>query len=313
MSIINKFSKFLGQKHIIKNLKIYVKAALMREECLDHVILHGNSGLGKTTLATIIAKEMNTKIKICNATAIEKVSDIATLVCNLEENEILFIDEIHRLSRHLEEYFYTIMDNNKIEIFIEENGVNRNISIDIPNITIIGATTEYTKISTPLRNRFGINLKFEDYTIDELCLIAKKYNKVYNILVNDEANYIIASSVRYTPRLLVQLIKRIRDVSTVLNIEEINTKSLKRIFKILQLYDNGLDYNDINYLKTIYLSSKVEPIGLNQICHLLNEDKDTIENYIEPFLLKEGFLNRKPTGRVITYKAIEYLENNKMI
>ena len=283
--------EYIGQEKIKNNIKVYIEAAKARSESLDHVLFYGPPGLGKTTLSTIIANEMGVNLKITSGPAIEKPGDMAAILNNLNENDILFVDEIHRLNRQVEEVLYPAMEDFAIDIMIGKDTSARSIRLDLPKFTLIGATTRAGLLTAPLRDRFGVVEKMEFYTIEELKVIIIRSAKVLNVKIEEEGALELAKRSRGTPRLANRLLKRVRDFAlNILNVDKF-----------------GLDYNDRAILLTIIEKFSGGPVGLDTLSAALGEDSGTIEDVYEPYLLMNGFINRTPRGRVATENAYQHL------
>ena len=300
------FDDYIGQSKIKENLKVFIAAAKKRAECLDHVLFYGPPGLGKTTLAHIIANEMGVSIKITAAPMIEKSGDLAAILTNLEENDVLFIDEIHRLSSAIEEVLYSAMEDFRLDIIIGSGPAAQTIKIDIPKFTLIGATTRAGMISAPLRDRFGMQFRLNFYTSDELAKIVQIAAVKLNKECEKNAALQIAKRSRGTPRIALRLLKRIRDFAEVNNENIINENRAKSSLDALGVNDLGFDELDLKYLE-ILGSTKNRALGLSTISAALSEDKGTIEDVIEPYLLANGYIERTAKGRVITAKSCEIL------
>lgn len=303
----DSFSEFYGQENVVENLMIFIKAAKMRSEPLDHVLLHGPPGLGKTTLAHIIAKEMGSEIKITSGPAIEKPGDLAGILTSIEKNGILFIDEIHRLSPVVEEYLYSAMEDYRIDIILDKGPNARNIQLKLNPFTLIGATTRSGLLTNPLRERFGIRFHLEYYSSDVLQKIVKRSAQILNTKINDESSYEIARRSRGTPRIANALLKRVRDFAMVKNNGIIDLNITNYALDSLKIDKYGLDEMDHKILLTIIQKFNGGPVGLNTISAAINEDADTIEEVYEPFLVKEGFIKRTPRGREATPLAYNHL------
>ena len=301
------FDEYIGQTEVKENVKVFVKAALLRDKTLDHVLLYGPPGLGKTTLAHIIANELGVDIKTANGPTIEKTGDLAAILSSLEPRDVLFIDEIHRMPRYIEEVLYSAMEDYQLDIIIGNEGQTRNIKIDLPPFTLIGATTRAGDLSSPLRDRFGITCKLEYYTEDELKQIVKRSAGVLNVNIEDSATEIIAKRSRKTPRIANRLLKRVADFALVegdgVITEEVTLKALKR----LGVDDTGLDKVDLEYLSSIINKFNGGPVGIDSIASTIGEESTNIEDVIEPFLLQEGYLKRTARGRIATEKAYQVL------
>lgn len=301
------FDEYIGQTEVKENVKVFVKAALLRDKTLDHVLLYGPPGLGKTTLAHIIANELGVDIKTANGPTIEKTGDLAAILSSLEPRDVLFIDEIHRMPRYIEEVLYSAMEDYQLDIIIGNEGQTRNIKIDLPPFTLIGATTRAGDLSSPLRDRFGITCKLEYYTDDELKQIIKRSAGVLDVNIEDSATEIIAKRSRKTPRIANRLLKRVADFALVegngVITEEVTLKALKR----LGVDDTGLDKVDLEYLSSIINKFNGGPVGIDSIASTIGEESTNIEDVIEPFLLQEGYLKRTARGRIATEKAYQVL------
>jgi len=297
--------EYIGQEQIKKNLKVFIKAAKKRNESLDHMLFFGPPGLGKTTLANIIANEMNANIKTISAPMLEKSGDLAAILTNLEEGDILFIDEIHRLKASIEEILYSAMEDFRLDIVIGSGPAAQTIKIDIAKFTLIGATTRAGMLSNPLRDRFGMSFRLNFYNEKELALIIKLAAKKLNFDIKEDAAIEIAKRSRATPRIALRLLKRIRDFAQVENKKIIDKKIAKYGLDELGINEYGFDELDIKFLKLLIEAKK--PLGLSTIAAALSEDEDTIEEVIEPFLISNGFIEKTPKGRIATRKAYEIL------
>ncbi len=300
--------EYVGQEEIKENLRVFIKACKMRDEALDHVLLYGPPGLGKTTLAHIIAHEMGTNIKTASGPSIEKSGDLAAILSQLEPGDVLFIDEIHRIPRYIEEILYPAMEDFVLDIVIPNgDGTSRNLKIDLPPFTLVGATTRAGDISAPLRDRFGIVSKLNYYTDDELFQIVKRTSKVLNMPIADKAAKELAKRSRKTPRIANRLFKRVRDFALVFEQDEIDEEITKSSLKRLHVDNFGLDQIDIQYLEALITKFNGGPVGAATIATSIGEEVTTIEDVVEPFLLQEGFIKRTPRGRVATEKAYKHL------
>lgn len=304
------FGDFQGQKKIVENLEIFVRAAKMRGESLDHVILHGPPGLGKTTLSTIIANELGVGIKVTSGPVLDKPGDLAGLLTNLEENDVLFIDEIHRLSPVVEEYLYSAMEDYRIDIMIDKGPAARSVQIQINPFTLIGATTRSGLLTAPLRARFGINCHLEYYDMDVLSGIINRSAAILNIGITSQAAIEIASRSRGTPRIANALLRRVRDFAMVKGNGHIDHEITRYALEALNIDKYGLDEMDNKILLTIIEKFKGGPVGLTTIATAVGEDAGTLEEVYEPFLIKEGFIKRTPRGREVTELAYQHLGKN---
>lgn len=301
------FGDFQGQKKIVENLEIFVQAAKMRSESLDHVILHGPPGLGKTTLSTIIANELGVGIKVTSGPVLDKPGDLAGLLTNLEENDVLFIDEIHRLSPVVEEYLYSAMEDYRIDIMIDKGPAARSVQIQLNPFTLIGATTRSGLLTAPLRARFGINCHLEYYDMDILGGIINRSASILDIGITSQAAKEIASRSRGTPRIANALLRRVRDFAMVKGNGNIDHEITRYALEALNIDRYGLDEMDNKILLTIIEKFKGGPVGLTTIATAVGEDAGTLEEVYEPFLIKEGFIKRTPRGREVTELAYKHL------
>ncbi len=295
---------YVGQEKIKKNLQVFIQASKKRNEALDHILFFGPPGLGKTTLAHIIANEMDSSIKITAAPMIEKSGDLAAILSNLEEGDILFIDEIHRLSPAIEEILYPAMEDFRLDIIIGSGPAAQTIKIDLPRFTLIGATTRAGMISSPLRDRFGIHFRLQFYDAKELSKIVQKAGVKLDKPCLDDAGLELAKRSRGTPRIALRLLKRVRDFADVENEKHINLERAKFALDELGVNDLGFDEMDLRYLN-ILLDAKNRPLGLSTIGAALSEDEGTIEDVIEPYLLSKGYIERTARGRIATAKCYE--------
>lgn len=303
----DSFGDFKGQNNIVENLRVFVKAAKMRGEPLDHVLLHGPPGLGKTTLSSIIANEMEVSMKITSGPVLDKPGDLAGLLTNLEEKDVLFIDEIHRLSPIVEEYLYSAMEDFKIDIMIDKGPSARSIQLELNPFTLVGATTRSGLLTSPLRARFGIKSHLQYYDVDILTGIVKRSANILNVEIDERAAIEIASRSRGTPRIVNSLLRRVRDFAQVKGNGKIDIEITKFSLEALNIDKHGLDEMDNRILNTIIDKFKGGPVGITTIATAVGEDSGTIEEVYEPFLIKEGFIKRTPRGREVTELAYKHL------
>lgn len=301
------FDEYIGQSKVKENMKIYIEAAKKRGEPLDHCLFYGPPGLGKTTIANIIANEMNSNIKITSGPAIEKAGDLAAILTNLSENDVLFIDEIHRLSKNVEEILYPALEDYTLDIVIGKGPSAKSIRIDLPKFTLIGATTKAGSLTTPLRDRFGIVHRLELYTPEELSVIVQRSAKILGVDIDENAANEIARRSRGTPRIANRLLKRVRDYAVVLGDGEITLKIAKLALNKLEIDELGLDETDRKMLDIMINQYQGRAVGIETIATTLGEEIDTIEDVYEPYLIQIGFLSRTPRGRVVMPAAYEHM------
>ena len=300
--------EYIGQYEVKENLGVYIKAAKMRDEALDHVLLYGPPGLGKTTLAYIIAHELGSNIKTASGPSIEKSGDLAAVLSTLEPGDVLFIDEIHRLPRAIEEILYSAMEDYTLEIVVGTDGSSRSIKINLPPFTLVGATTRAGDLSSPLRDRFGIIAKLEYYTTDELKQIVVRTSRVLSMPIDADAAKELASRSRGTPRIANRIFKRVRDFALVEGKSSIDLEVAKKSLDRLKIDEAGLDKTDHDLLLAIIKKFNGGPVGIESIASSIGEEVTTIEDVYEPYLLQEGYLKRTSRGRMVTPKAYEHLK-----
>ena len=300
--------EYIGQSAIKENIKIFIEAAKHREEALDHVLLYGPPGLGKTTMAGVIASEMGVKIKITSGPAIERPGDIAAILNNLQHGDILFIDEIHRMSRQVEEVLYSAMEDYCIDIVVGKGPTAKSIRLSLPKFTLIGATTRAGMLSSPLRDRFGIIQRLEYYTNEELGQIIERTARLLETPITNGAALELAKCSRGTPRVANRLLKRVRDIALIKFENQIDDKVCTSALGLLNIDRNGLDDIDRRIIEAIALQFKGGPVGLDTLAAAIGEERDTLEDVYEPYLIQQGFMQRTPRGRMLTPKAYEVFE-----
>lgn len=298
---------FIGQKQIKGNLQVFIQAARARKEALDHTLLYGPPGLGKTTIAQIVSKELGVGFKATSGPLLSKAGDIAAILTNLQENDVLFIDEIHRLNASVEEVLYPAMEDFNLDIIIGEGPAARTVRIDLPKFTMVGATTRIGLLTNPLRDRFGIPLRLNFYDHDELALVIKRGAKVLNVNITDLGCMEMAKRSRGTPRIALRLLRRVRDFASVANVNMIDEKITDKALQRLEVDNKGLDSSDYRYIRFIAEKYSGGPVGIETIAAGLSEQRDSLEETIEPYLLQLGFLQRTPRGRMLSQVAFEHL------
>ena len=300
-------NEYIGQTQVKDNLSIFIKAAAARHEALDHVLLFGPPGLGKTTLANIIANELNVNIRVTSGPAIERQGDLAAILTNLGDNDVLFIDEIHRLSKTVEEILYSAMEDFALDIIIGKGPAARSVRLDLPHFTLIGATTRLGAIAAPLRDRFGVQCCLEFYKPEELQFIITRAAEILNVKIDKEGAMEIARRSRGTPRIANRLLKRVRDFAQVLGVEVIDRQLADEALAKLEVDRYGFDRNDRKILTTIVITFGGGPVGIETIAAAVSEESSTIEDVIEPYLMQQGMLNRTSRGRMATRETYRYL------
>ncbi|MDO9028760.1 MAG: Holliday junction branch migration DNA helicase RuvB [Candidatus Roizmanbacteria bacterium] len=303
---------YIGQENIVKTLKLFIDAVNKRGKPSEHILFYGPPGIGKTTLAYIVANELKGEIKVTSGATITKTGDLAAILTNLKDNDVLFIDEIHRLPKPVEEMLYPVMEEYSLDIIIGQGPSARTVRLPVPRITIIGATTKLALLSAPLRDRFGLLLRIDYYTVSEIEQIVKRSAKILNIPITDEATHQISLRSRKTPRLANRILKRARDVFEVDKHKEIDKKLLDKLFSLLEIDEIGLTDIDKQYLEILGKKFNNTPVGVETIASSISEDKQTVEEFIEPYLLRLGFIKKTTRGRLLTQKALTYLKINKV-
>lgn len=307
------FSEYIGQSRVVRSLEIFVSAVKKRGFAVEHILLFGPAGIGKTTLAYVIANELKSNIKITSGAALQKPGDLAAILTNLKDNDVFFIDEIHRLPKSVEEILYSVLEEFSLDIVVGSGPTARIVRLAVPKITIVGATTRLALLSAPLRDRFGLTLRLDFYTVEEMQEIIKRSAELLQIDIDSQAVLEIAKRSRGTPRLANRILKRAVDYMSVHNIEKLSSDVLFELFSLLEIDNVGLTYLDSKYLETLVLKFNNKPVGLETISSSLSEDKKTIEEFVEPYLIQIGFLKKTPRGRVATDKAQNHLKKNKQL
>ncbi len=304
------FNDYIGQKRVKENLQMMIEAAQKRNESVDHLLFYGQAGLGKTTLAMIVAKEMNAQIKVTSGPVLEKTGDLAAILSTLEEGDVLFIDEAHRINRTIEEMLYPAMESRKLHLIIGKGPAARMMTLDLPQFTLIAATTRVNLLSSPLRSRFGGIFRLDYYNQSDIEKIIKRSASILEMEIEPEAVEIIASASRFTPRIANRLLKRVRDLSQVNNQKNIDVNSAQKVLSMFEIDELGLEEHDRKLLRVIFEKFKGGPVGLSSLSAALGEDKGVIEEVYEPYLLKIGFLARSSQGRIITESAKQHIYKN---
>jgi len=306
-----RFQDFIGQTKIKENLHVFIRAALERKEALDHVLFYGPPGLGKTTLAHIIAQELGVHVRVTSGPTLERAADLAGLLTNLGEQDVLFIDEIHRLNRVVEEYLYPAMEDFKLDIILDKGANARTIQLKLPRFTLVGATTRAGLLTSPLRSRFGVSFRLDYYEAESLCKIVLRSAKILQVEIEPAAAMEIANRARGTPRIANRLLRRIRDFAQIENQKTINLEITHTSLARLDVDEKGLDDMDKRILLAVIDKFSGGPVGLNTLAVAIGEESDTIEEIYEPFLIQSGFLNRTPRGRIATHAAYQHFNRKK--
>jgi Holliday junction DNA helicase RuvB len=306
----HRLSEYIGQEKVKDGLKIFIEAAKSRGENLDHILLYGPPGVGKTTLAYVVAHELNVNIKITSGPILEKIGDLAAILTNLEEREVLFIDEIHRINRSVEEMLYPALEEYKLDILIGQGPGAKILRIDLPRFTLIGATTRAGLLTSPLRNRFGLTMRLDYYKDEEIVFILERSARIMGLKIEKNASMEIAQRTRGTPRIANRILRRIRDYAQVKLREIVDRKCALEAFEILDVDDKGFDSMDRKLLDTIIEKFSGGPVGIDSLATSLSEDKETLEDVYEPYLIQKGYIQRTTRGRMATPLAYEYLKKS---
>ncbi|KKR02588.1 MAG: Holliday junction ATP-dependent DNA helicase RuvB [Candidatus Yanofskybacteria bacterium GW2011_GWA1_39_13] len=301
------FDEYIGQNRIKENLKVVIGAAKKRKEPIEHLLLHGPSGLGKTTLAYLIAKELGASIKITSGTALEKAGDVGSILTGLSDGDVLFIDEVHRLNKMVEEVIYPAMENFKLDIVIGKGNSAKTLQIDLPRFTLIAATTKISLLSAPFRSRFGVSFRLDFYKDEDIEKIISRSAELLSVKIDKPAIQIVATSSRYTPRVANRLLKRVRDYAQMKDVDYINETLAKESLKLLEIDHKGLEETDRKILLAIAEKFDGGPVGLKSIAAAISEEEGTIEDVYEPYLMQMGFLSRTPKGRIITSNGLKHI------
>jgi Holliday junction DNA helicase RuvB len=307
------FTEYVGQAKIKENLRIIIGAAKKRNETMEHVLLHGPSGLGKTTLAYLIAKELGSGIKITSGTALEKAGDVGSILTGLNEGDVLFIDEVHRLNKAVEEVIYPAMESFKLDIIIGKGNSAKTLQIDLPRFTLIAATTKISMLSSPFRSRFGVNFRLDFYNPEDIEKIITRSSKLLNIDIRADAIKAIAAASRFTPRIANRLLKRVRDYAQMNDSGIIDIPTAKSSLAMLEIDTEGLEETDRKILTTIADTFDGGPVGLKAVAAAISEEENTIEDVYEPYLIQAGFMARTPKGRIITQRGLKHLGLKKSL
>lgn len=301
------FDEYIGQNNIKENLKVVIGAAKKRKEPIEHLLLHGPSGLGKTTLSYLIAKELGASIKITSGTALEKAGDVGSILTGLNDGDVLFIDEVHRLNKMVEEVIYPAMENFKLDIVIGKGNSAKTLQIDLPRFTLIAATTKISLLSAPFRSRFGVSFRLDFYKDEDIEKIISRSADLLKIAIDEPAIKIVATSSRFTPRVANRLLKRVRDYAQMKDVDYINETLAKESLKMLEIDNKGLEETDRKILLAIAEKFDGGPVGLKSIAAAISEEEGTIEDVYEPYLMQMGFLSRTPKGRIITSNGLRHI------
>lgn len=307
------FTEYVGQAKVKENLKILIGAAKKRNEPIEHLLLHGPSGLGKTTLAYLIAKELGSGLKITSGTALEKAGDVGSILTGLNDGDVLFIDEVHRLNKAVEEVIYPAMEGFKLDIIIGKGNSAKTLQIDLPKFTLIAATTKISMLSSPFRSRFGMNFRLDFYNQEDIEKIIARSAKLLNISIRPQAVKLVAQASRFTPRIANRLLKRVRDYAQMANQDIINPETAQSTLKMLEVDNKGLEETDRKILSTIAETFDGGPVGLKAVAAAISEEENTIEDVYEPYLIRAGLIARTPKGRIITQQGLKHIGLEKSL